>query len=66
MGALLSAAARLALALLARLGFALRPLAEAGPATPVVVPLMAGGAARLPLGPLGLPGDWPPIERGAP
>lgn len=48
------------------LGVALRPLWTAGPATPVVVPLMAGGAAWLPLRPLGLPGDWPPIERGAP
>jgi hypothetical protein len=48
------------------LGMALRPLWTAGPATPVVVPLCAGGAAWLPLRPVGLPGDWPPIERGAP
>jgi hypothetical protein len=48
------------------LGVAMRPLWTAGPATPVVVPLCAGGAAWLPLRPLGLPDDWPPIERGAP
>lgn len=48
------------------LGVAMRPLWTAGPATPVVVPLCAGGAAWLLLRPLGLPGDWPPIERGAP
>ncbi len=63
---LLPAAARLAIALLLRLGASLRPLAAAGPATPAVVPLIAGGAAWLPLRPPGLPGDWPPIERGAP
>lgn len=56
----------LAVALLLRLGCPFRPLADAGPALPVVVPLCAGGAAWLPLRPLGLPGDCPPIERGAP
>ncbi len=55
-----------AAALLARLGLAWRPLATANPALPVAVPLTAGGAAWLPLRPLGLPGDCPPIERGAP
>jgi hypothetical protein len=48
------------------LGIAMRPLWTAGPATPVVVPLMAGGAAWLPLRPLGLPGDWIPMTGGEP
>lgn len=63
---LLSAAARLAIALLARLGVSLCPLAEAGPAVPVVVPLCAGGASWLPLRPLGLPGDYTPMTGGMP
>ena len=66
MTAFLSAAARLAVALLARLGLAWCPLADTGPVLPVAVPLMAGGAAWLPLHPLGLPGNRPPIVRGAP
>ena len=62
----LLALAALAVALLARLGYPFLPLADTGPVLPVVVPLCAGGAAWLPLRPLGLPGAWPPIERGAP
>ena len=61
----LSAVARVAVALLLRLGVALQPLAASGPLLPVVVPLGARGAAWLPLRPLGLPGQAP-IERGAP
>lgn len=56
----------LAVALLARLGFHLRPLADTGPMTPVVVPLCAGGAAWLPLCPLGLPGEYTPMTGGEP
>jgi hypothetical protein len=63
---LLSAAARLAVALLLRLGVALRPLADTGPATPAAVPLVAMASPWYPSAALGLPGDWPPIERGAP
>jgi hypothetical protein len=48
------------------LGMALRPLWTAGPATPVVVPLCAGGAAWLPLRPLGLPGHYNPQTGGEP
>ena len=61
-----SAATRLAVALLLRLGVALRPLATAGLATPAAVPLCAGGAAWLPLRPLGLPGDYTPQTGGMP
>jgi hypothetical protein len=56
----------LAVALLARLGLAWCPVADAGPLLPVVVPLCAGGAAWLPLRPLGLPGDWIPMTGGEP
>jgi hypothetical protein len=56
----------LAAALLARLGFCMRPLADIGPVLPVVVPLCAGGAAWLPLRPLGLPCDWTPQTGGEP
>lgn len=66
MRAFLSAAAGLAVALLARLGYPFLSLADAGPAVPLVVPLMAGGAAWLPLRPLGLPGEYTPTKGGAP
>lgn len=66
MSRFLSAAARVAVALLARLGYPFLTLADTGPVLPVVVPLCAGGAAWLPLRTLGLPGNCPPIERGAP
>jgi hypothetical protein len=56
----------LAAALLARLGFCTRPLADAGPVLPVVVPLCAGGAAWLPLRPLGLPDKHAPATGGEP
>jgi hypothetical protein len=56
----------LAVALLARLGYPFRPLADAGPALPVVVPLCASGAAWLPLRPLGLPGEYTPQTGGEP
>jgi hypothetical protein len=56
----------LAVALLARLGVSLRPLAGAGPMTPVAVPLCAGGAAWLPLRPLGLPDEYTPMTGGEP
>jgi hypothetical protein len=55
-----------AVALLARLGFPWCPLADTGPVLPVAVPLMAGGAAWLPLRPLGLPGEYTPTKGGAP
>lgn len=58
--------AALAASLAARLGFPLFPLAEAGPAVPVAVPLCAGGASWLPLRPLGLPGSYNPTQGGAP
>lgn len=56
----------LAVALLARLGLAWLPLADTGPVLPVVVPLMAGGAAWLPLRPLGLPDEYTPQTGGEP
>jgi hypothetical protein len=56
----------LAVALLARLGFLFLPLADAGPVLPVVVPLMAGGAAWLPLRPLGLPDEHAPMTGDEP
>lgn len=62
---LLPAAARLAVALLLRLGASLRPLMASGPVPSVVIPPTVGGTAWLPLRPLGLP-KRPPIERGAP
>jgi hypothetical protein len=62
---LLSATVGLAVALLLRLGVALRPLRTAGPATPAAVPLVAMASPWYPSAALGLPG-WPPIERGAP
>lgn len=55
-----------AVALLARLGVSLRPPACAGPMTPVVVPLCAGGAAWLPLRTLGLPNEYTPMTGGEP
>lgn len=55
-----------AVAVVHALGLAVRPLWTAGPATPVAVPLCAAGAAWLPLRPLGLPGDCPPIVGGEP
>lgn len=64
MSRFLSAVAQLAVALLLRLGVALRPLALTGPATPAAVPLMAGGAAWLPLRPLGLPGAYADPQTG--
>jgi hypothetical protein len=48
------------------LGVALRPLWTAGPATPAAVPLCAGGAAWVPLRPLGLPGHYNPQTGGEP
>ena len=66
MASFLSAAARLAVAFLLRLGVALQPLAASGPLMPVVVPLGARGAAWLPLCPLGLPGDYTPMTGGMP
>ena len=63
---LLSAVARVAVALLARLGYPFLPLADTGPVLPVVVPLAAGGAAWLPLRPLGLPGHYNPQTGGEP
>lgn len=48
------------------LGVPMRPLWTAGPATPVVVPLCAGGAAWLPLRPLGLPDEYTPMTGGEP
>lgn len=56
----------LAGALLVRLGYPFLPLADTGPVLPVVVPLMAGGAAWLPLRPLGLPGEYTPTTGGEP
>lgn len=56
----------LAVALLARLGYPFRPLADAGLVLPVVVPLCAGGAAWLPLRPLGLPSHYSPNTGGEP
>lgn len=66
MTAFLSAAAGLAVALLARLGLSFLPLADTGPVLPVLVPLAAGGAAWLPLCPLGLPGHYNPQTGGEP
>jgi hypothetical protein len=48
------------------LGVALRPLRTASPATPAAVPLCAGGAAWVPLRPLGLPGHYNPQTGGEP
>lgn len=56
----------LAVALLGRLGYPFLPPADPGPVLPVVVPLMAGGAAWLPLRPLGLPGEYTPTTGGGP
>jgi len=48
------------------LGVALRPLRTAGPPQAAAAPLVAMASPWHPSAALGLPGDWPPIERGAP
>lgn len=55
--------ASVAVAVACALGVALRPLRTAAPAA---VPLVAMASPWYPSAALGLPGDWPPIERGAP
>lgn len=57
---------RLAVALLARLGFPVRPLTGSGPLLGApVVPLIAA-ATWLPVASLGIPGDYTPAKGGAP
>jgi hypothetical protein len=56
----------LAAALLVRLGFPLLPLAESGPAAPLIVPSYAPGAIAVVPRPLGLPGRYTPQTGGEP
>jgi hypothetical protein len=56
----------LAIALLARLGHHLLPLANSGPLVPFVVPPFTRVSNLLPLCLPGLPGDWTPQTGGEP
>ena len=58
--------ASVAVAVAHALGVALRPLRTAGPAVPAAVPLLAMASPWVPSASLGMPGEWPPSERGAP
>lgn len=58
--------AALTVALLTRLGYHLLPLANAGPAVPLVAPPFADASNWLPPCLPGLPGDWTPQTGGEP